>query len=245
MQDNVFVCGGSTDDLLSRIDICFTADKTMGGKWRPVKSRMKMGRSYYTLTTVGQRLVATGGYVGGSSYEGSTDAVEIYSPGRGWENASWTLEFADHSHCAVAVDASHLLVVSGQKKWKGGMQTTKYNIDTGVRSSIDPPPGGAEGGDHVCTRHQDHVYIAGYAQYSGNYVKVFKYFLSENTWDTSIPNLNAVKNEQKAVSIAVIAGELTVFGGRGSVYVLRDNAWVAAHHQPQVDIKYGAVVVLP
>ena len=66
----------------------------------------QVGRNFHSLTAVGGSLVAAGGY--------GLNSVEILQGEKGgWSTASWSLKAAVYSHCAVATDTSHIVILGG------------------------------------------------------------------------------------------------------------------------------------
>merc|ERR1711915_175251 len=100
-----------------------------GGVWSRIAD-MQTGRSYLSLTAVGNILVAVGGRDGGDSL----DTVEIYRNGS-WSTAAWTLQERVQWHCTVATSPSSILIIGGYIGGSGTQQTVnECNVLTGTRT---------------------------------------------------------------------------------------------------------------
>ena len=145
LGDQIYSCGGS------KVKKCFRASIN-GGGWSAVEN-MKEERYGHTLTTVGDRLVATGGI----RTDGRVaETIEIYTDGIGWQTASWSLLMLDYRHCAVAISQNEVLMISGDRESE--MKVTMYNINNGEATTYTSPPE-ATGQAHYCTRDNDYMYV--------------------------------------------------------------------------------------
>ena len=248
LGDKVYICGGKDrtwnpfgpNDPRNVTNTCFTTSRTTQGKWQPAES-MNVARFGHTLTRVGHRLVATGGGgvpdLGREQYGGTQlDSIEIFQPDMGWQVSKLRLIRPDTWHCALGIDNSRLIILSGTGN-NNETEVTMYNIDSGAVESFAPPPGTGRG-PHFCTSDEDSVYIAEWLAHSQ--YKIHHFVPKLQNWIPGIPRLN----ETKVEGMAIINGHLTVFG-RLQVSVLRDNQWITAKKQPMGQLNGGAVIVFP
>merc|ERR1711951_314148 len=203
-----------------------------------------------TLTAVGDRLVATGGNLVDDDHV----SVEIYHPHTGWTPAPLSLNLDDANHCAVAVNNSHLFIVSGLRN-EHAMEITLYNIDSGEETRINPPHSrpGAKGGKHLCVKHGDYVYLDDGANDESGALRLFEFSLEAYgeafVWPWREHHLPAREASSRVKAMAVVNGEvLVVYDGSncGScIHVLRGGQWVEANYHLQWEIGDRDVAVIP
>jgi len=240
LWDTIYTCGG----LLQEKN-CYAANVT-GGSWKRVDN-LNEERYEHTLTKVEDKLVVTGGFIEYSMPPNLSSTVEIYSEGSGWEVASWRLLQPDAFHCALETYESELLVVSGRSNLTG-MSIAKYNIHNGAADHL-APPADAIGGASICTGDMtwNEFYIAKFSEQRYRYF-FWQFLLDSEEWKR-LPDLPL----GAIIRMALVGGDLTVFGKMG-FFVLKNDTWVPSSHQQQhedehekgceYDFDDGDVVVL-
>jgi len=229
LKDKIYSCGGHVSEAQLGSKKCFAAS-TDGGSWSRVED-MNVKRFGFTLTAVGDQLVATGGTRQGLR------SVEIYKVGSGWRTANWTLDVGAYRHCAVALSDSQIMVVSGRR-----MSITVYDMTNAARETVDPPSEATTFVSHKCVRLGDYLYVSSALSYSPNMKVrnlVWVYQMSRKTW-RDFPEYMAYYYN----SLAILKGNLTVFD-RDGVQVLHNQMWQRAAHQPQSVLQDGDIVLLP
>ncbi|MFY1827429.1 Kelch repeat-containing protein [Myxococcus fulvus] len=86
-----------------------------GGTWSTSSGAMRLDRNVLSVTLVGNRVFAVGGY--GES--GTQSSYDVYTPGQGWNATSGTLGERRHAHAAAEIGAGALatqLLVTGGKR---------------------------------------------------------------------------------------------------------------------------------
>ena len=135
------------------------------------------------MATVGDKLVVAGGsndWPMGAPWEtqAGLSSVELYTKAGGWQAAGWSLPNQDYGHCIVSFSSSdELIYVSGVVK-SDTVEVWKININTGERTALASPPGGA-GGEHHCAQQADTVYVS---EYRSDGIKVWMYSIADNAW---------------------------------------------------------------
>merc|ERR1711962_147094 len=143
-----YSCGGSSTTKGE----CFS---TFPGLWDWVSApRMKVARVDFTMTTVGDKLVVTGGMLDNDLL----DSVEILQPKGKWTNPGWTLNAPTSGHCAVAWSSTELVIIGGiiNKQWTNTV--TMYDVTTGKSQGLPNLPRDAS--FLACTKYKGNI-VAG------------------------------------------------------------------------------------
>merc|ERR1711915_86613 len=230
MGNEIFSCGG--DKAKNQCYSTHVGHPT----WNRIAD-MKVGRSYHTLTTVGQHLVATGG---GSWQQGFHNSVEIYHSGQ-WNLASWKLIEPLGNHRAVSSSDSEIVVLGGSdKSSKATIKVTKYNIFTGHATVMNPLP--EVNRYFACTNIENMIYI------SGGYV-------NNNVWQydgirwTKLPSLLQARS---GAALVALDDTLYVLGGKvgtnwakiRTVEKLVGNHWQRVYPDLDSDFHWGGAVLI-
>merc|ERR1711962_361576 len=241
LNNTIYVCGGLTSGFTWRTksNSCYTTTTT--GQWNEFAT-MKQARVLHTLTAVGDSLMVTGGL---NQTHHLSSSVEVHSPSQGWEYANWNLSKPDAGHCLISINRSTAFMVSGDGYWD--MQVTLLDVNTGETLENITSPENATGREHYCVKNGTQIIIADYIEDDGHWKgpwQFFSYDISTKAWKAEkIPNLQL--NHEDVEALAVLNGELTLFGREGVYILVRGKEWRKADNQPESQLLYGDVVVLP
>merc|ERR1711962_1622876 len=244
LNNTIYVCGGLTSGFTWRTksNSCYTATTT--GQWHEFAS-MKQARVLHTLTAVGDSLMVTGGL---NQTHHLSSSVEVYSPSQGWEYVNWNLSKPDAGHCLISINRSTAFMVSGDG-YKDAMQVTLLDVTIGETLEHITSPESSTGRLHYCVKDGNQIIMADFKEWNGPW-QFFRYDIPTETWNAEkIPNLPL---DLWAVSgLAVLNGELILFGSEGVYILVRGTEWRRAENQPKSKLRDadgdwgGDVVVLP
>jgi len=151
-------------------------------------------------------LVATGGNDGSQA---ASSAVEIIRRGDpSWQaRPEWSLPKEINGHCSFYA-APHLYIVGGRNNGYELPDTWRLELGRAGAAWEAMAPMGEGKAAYGCTRHGDTFYAVG----GGIDNSAFSYSISENSW-TRLADLRQARD---GPGLGVVAGVLTVFGGRYS-----------------------------
>jgi len=191
-------------------------------------------RVNYTLTAVGNKLVAIGGI-------DSHRSVVVLEEGT-WERKSWFL-MKRHSHCAVSLEEDRVIIIGGHNTDYGTLDLVQeLNIITGEVYLLSHLARGRFA--HGCATHivngEAKVIVAGGTDGQHALDSVEIYSICVDRWESGPP----LKTLRFKAPLAVIEGIPTVFGTH-SVEQLRNGSWVERRMLPQSSFSMSALVSVP
>jgi len=194
LGDTIYYCGGYS--WISKVfDDCYST--RIGNPDWSKASKLQVARSFFSMTTVGDKIIITGGaekdWVGFNS-------VEIFENGK-WSLASWKIKHNMHGHCAVAVSSSELVILGGWEK-RYLTDVTKINVNSGKSSELAPLPEGL--GRHQCLYDTGHIFV------SGGHREDRVWRLDNNVW-TALPRMATARHSHAMV---VLDNDIFVLGGQ-------------------------------
>ena len=223
LGDKVYVCGGH-DDTGTITSACFILED---GTWKNGPSMVET-RAWFTLNSVGDVLVAAGGYrANDSQSDPPIVAVEILREGAaGWQRANWSLSSPRGAHCAVTYSDKEILIAGGVDNDIHNPNylyaVEKYNLETGegaTLAQLNRPGQGV-----ACTLSDNFLIVSGGSSQNVTFPDVEKLDLSTFTW-SMMPPMNINRRHH---TIGVIDGVLAVFGGtsaRDTMETFNGAAW--------------------
>jgi len=246
----IYSCGGQVE--YSFMGACYTMTPgQVNEEWtKSLTAKFKEGRALYSLTVVGNKLVAAGGEVYSMS---GTDSVEIMTAGKEtFEKPKWKLKEQITSHCAVATSSDELVITGGKRWMPGGVaiglnKVTKYNITDGATTDLPNLPIPAVR-NHACALFENKITISGgYEKYGSPYNKEV-WQLDEGTWS----KLPSMPEGREGHAMMVVDGKLYVFGGLTGKNVpvkniieldLEKKAWIEVKKLAE-NFAYGGSVLI-
>jgi len=215
-----YSCGGSSTTKGE----CFS---TFPGLWDWVSApRMKVARVDFTMTTVGDKLVVTGGVLG----DDLLDSVEILQPEGNWTNPGWTLNAPTSGHCAVAWSSTDLVIIEGLNYNQWNNSVTMYDVTTGNSLGLPNLPRGIS--FLACTKYQGNI-VAG--------IDKQVWMLKEDKW-VSLPSLNY---NRISYALKEIGGKLYALGGEVNfVEVLDGKKWSVTNTSLAAPYENGGAIII-
>ncbi|XP_023342324.1 kelch-like protein 12 [Eurytemora carolleeae] len=127
LNGQIVYCGGNDLALCN----CY---KNEGMGWIEFAS-MNVARGYFTLTTLGDKILAAGGY---DSQE-RTATVEVFD-GSSWKLQNYELTSARSSHCAVPIGVSQVMLLGGESVYNYLSLVEVYSIEEGFIAELPSMP---------------------------------------------------------------------------------------------------------
>jgi len=184
----------------------------VGEEWtKSPTAKFLVGRFLFSLTVVGNKLVAAGGSV--SYSRDFTSSVEIMPSGKEtFEKQKWKLKNSMSSHCAVATSSDELVIIGGETKNTFGSavtlnKVTKYNITDGANTDLLNLPVPVL--DHACALFENKITISGGNKKYGSPYNKEVWQLDKGTWS----KLPSMPEGRLGHAMMVVDGKLYVFGG--------------------------------
>jgi len=199
--------------------------------WVPSPS-MEVARFSHTMTTVGDKLVVTGGRL---DYE-TLDSIEIFQPKSwtnpgGWTNPGWTLNAARTRHCAVAWSSTELILIAGfDSKGRWTDTVTMYDVTTGKSHNLPNFP--RKACCLACTKYKGNVV-------AGRNKQVW--MLRGDKW-VPLPSLNY---NRISYALKEIGGKLYALGGEVNfVEVLDGKKWSVTNTSLAAPYENGGAIII-
>jgi len=187
---------------------------------------MKVARVDFTMTTVGDKLVVTGGVLG----DDLLDSVEILQPEGNWTNPGWTLNAPTSGHCAVAWSSTDLVIIEGLNYNQWNNSVTMYDVTTGNSLGLPNLPRGIS--FLACTKYQGNI-VAG--------IDKQVWMLKEDKW-VSLPSLNY---NRISYALKEIGGKLYALGGEVNfVEVLDGKKWSVTNTSLAAPYENGGAIII-
>ena len=180
---------------------CFS---NVGGNWELLTKCVNQRKYYASMTTVGNYIMSMGGQWE-SNY---LNTIERFD-GDSWTTLANTLTYGGHSHCAVAISSTEVLVIGG---WDGRSvsATEKYDINGNLIETL--PRMGETRTYAGCAVYNNEVYVSGGGN-SGPLSSVEVYNIMDKQWRKA----NNMKRVRYYHVMHVFNGKLRVFGGADAV----------------------------
>jgi len=220
---------------------CYATSVSDPASWTEI-AEMQDPRYIYTLTTVGDQVVATGGF----GVDGVLSSVEMYREGAlAWTTADWSLKSGVADHCTVAISATEIILMGGRVDSSAVDAVTKYEVGTGSMTELPPLPEPMYG--FACAIKDNKVYITGGVTNTSRLAHTHMLDLTnvEEGWMEG-PKLNQARNTH---FMGELGGSLYVLGGyddAGEVSVERldGDAWVEVEEGLREMFAFGGGVVV-
>lgn len=182
---------------------CYRNDK---GNWLTVES-MTEERIFHSMTTVGSLILVMGGF-STMEFRASVEAFD----GLRWIKLPYKLSSPRAEHCVVPISSTEVVVIGGSYSERPDLIVEKYNIYTGLVSTI--PSKSPETKGHACALKDKDIYISGGFQFDDGIGQSFSSVQVLNIetlqWRT-IPSMNF---KRVGHTMENLNGVITVFGGR-------------------------------
>ncbi|XP_023348627.1 ring canal kelch homolog isoform X2 [Eurytemora carolleeae] len=215
LNGQIVYCGGRDNDNEYRRN-CF---KNEGMDWIEFES-MNVARIDFTLTTLGDKILAAGGY---NSKEGRTATVEVFD-GSSWKLQNYELTSVRNLHCAVPISESQVMLLGGFSN--GYLSLVEvYSIEEGFIAELPSMPTARYG--LGCSMFKGEIWTAGgYNGGSLDVVEVLTPGFTGGTWRSG-PKLT---KSRYYLTMEVLDNSLVVFGGVGggvanSLEILQGEEW--------------------
>ncbi|XP_023348217.1 kelch-like protein 3 [Eurytemora carolleeae] len=230
----IYYCGGRLDGVIR--NECY---KYMGGSWVPAPS-MKESRQYFTMTSFDDVILVTGGD-SRSTEMGKSKSIEIFD-GYTWTLLEQNLSFGRAGHCPVRISDSTVLLIGGYISNNTDISTIElYDFSGILLATLPDMPTPRTGAG--CSLFQNEIYVSGGSL--GGYIKqtVEVYNLEGRVWR----NIQLMKRHRYLPIMAVVNGNLSVYGGQGSpsssMEVYTEEGWVESSMKYNHDGHAGVIVV--
>ncbi|XP_023348318.1 kelch-like protein 3 [Eurytemora carolleeae] len=175
---------------------------------------MNVARAYFTLTTLGDKILAAGG-----STPQLTATVEVFD-GSSWKLQNYELTSARDHHCAVPISESQVMLLGGYTSSSLSLVEV-YSIEEGFIAELPSMPTARRG--LACSMFKGEIWTAGgYDGVNMDVVEIFNSFT--DTWRNG-PRLTKGRSW---LTMEVLDNNLVVFGGVGgkdSLEILEGEDW--------------------
>ncbi|XP_023349414.1 kelch-like protein 20 [Eurytemora carolleeae] len=211
---------------------CYHRSMVLSGPWDETPDCVTPARNSPTMTTVGENILMTGGYVESSS--SSLDTIESFD-GTTWTTLSTKLSRPRIAHCSVGISYTEMIVLGGMNgPWQMRL-VEKYDADGNM---IETLPNLITGrGYFGCGFYQGEIYAAG-----GNGMSsVEVYNMQSKRW-RAIANL---KSNVLFPNFHVYKEKLTMFGSDNSIQIYNGETWEFASESLKNNFYRGVSVKVP
>ncbi|XP_023348579.1 kelch-like protein 18 [Eurytemora carolleeae] len=181
---------------------------------------MTVARRYFTLTTLGDKILAAGG----DTPQGWTATVEVFD-GSSWKLQNYKLTSPRKDHCAVPISESEVMLIGG---YYGGFLLSlveTYSIEKGFIAELPSMPTSRYG--IGCSMFKGEIWTAGGTNGNGyilDVVEILTPGFTGGTWRSG-PKLAMGRSWLR---MEVLDNSLVVFGGAGaaeSLEMLDGEEW--------------------
>ncbi|XP_023332291.1 uncharacterized protein LOC111704309 [Eurytemora carolleeae] len=212
LHGDIYYCGGFSEEAetFGYLKSCFKSSKD---GWTEI-GEMNLARSFFSLNTVGDKLIAAGG-VGERGY--MDDMISF--------DGSWSsygrLSPARNKHCAVAISETEIVFLGGVNDG----ELDNVEMFSEIQGWTTLPQMTSTRYSHACVVYNGEIIVSGGHSLRADLNIVEALNLSSLEW-RSLPSLNKTRSSH---TMEVVNGELMVFGGVGgqdSLEILEAEEWI-------------------
>lgn len=232
---DIFYCGGMDSDYKYWSD-CFV---NINSSWVPVDS-LKEARSLFTMNTVGQQMIVTGG----ENKTHTLDSIEIYLDGS-WSLLENKLTSPRRGHCAVSISDTELLVIGGRSRRTTSKEVEIYSIDGSLVEKLPNLPEPRY--YHACSVFNEEVWVSGGRPTPTVFKNdVFIFNLKSKSWRQG----ESLNYRRVSHTMNMFNNSVAVFGGEDKEDIVESmmevyipgKGWLVKHLEDH-HLKHASVVI--